>query len=308
MDFAFVLGGLALLLIGGDRLVLGAARLGQRLGASPAIIGVVVLGFGTSLPELFTSLSAALNGSAGLAIGNVVGSNIANIALILAAAALIAPIAAPPEVMRRDGRWVAGATLAAAALLAAGHVGLWAALGLIAGLALYLGLALRAASTGATTGAVAPPGGPLPSGWRAGLAAGLGLVAVLAGAVLLVQGATGLARSLGVSETIIGLTLVAVGTSLPELATTLVAVRRGEGALALGNILGSNIFNILGILGITALVAPMDVPPAMLWRDIPMLLAVTGLGLALLASGRGLARREGALLLALYAAYMVWLS
>ncbi|MBF9032465.1 calcium/sodium antiporter [Rhodobacterales bacterium HKCCE3408] len=252
MDILLLLIGLPALLVGGEFLVRGGASLALRLGLAPAAVGVVVLGFGTSSPELVTSLAAALRDAPGIAVGNVVGSNIANILLILGISALIAPIAVAGNVPQRDLWWLGAATVVAAIVMATGDLPVWAGAGMVAALAVYIASCLR--------GAAPPedlPGTGAVSISRAVGFAIAGLVLTIVGAHLLVTGSIGIARALGVSELVIGLTVVAVGTSLPELATTIVAARRGEGALALGNIIGSNIFNVFGILGLTGLVEPI---------------------------------------------------
>lgn len=298
LDILFVAAGLALLLGGGELFVRGAANLALALRLSPMLIGVVVVGFGTSLPELVTSLGAAWSGAAGLAVGNVVGSNIANILLILGLAAALAPIPVAQGVLRREGLAVALATLLGGAVLMTGNLGSGAAAVLLAGFAVYLAASLRGAHA-------TPPedAAPRPSVWpNAALALG-GLVPVLAGADLLVRGGVGLARGWGVSETLIGVTVLAVGTSLPELVTSVVAARRGQSALALGNVFGSNVFNLLGILGATALVAPVPVPDDILRIDLWAMAAATGLMLWVAASGARITRGEGGVLLGLW---LVW--
>ena len=323
----FILAGLVLLVAGGELFVRGAVRIAERLGVSPLMIGLTLVGFGTSTPELVTSVQASLAGSPGIALGNIVGSNIANVLLILGLSALIFPIVVPSAALWRDG--VVGA-VAAAALLA---VGLAWTLDRVAGVAFLLGLTAylayawrqESASTGDHTAAFEKaqameevhPGGlarhaPVlaESFWR-GVPASIGFVLVglalvVGGGALLVEGATGLARSLGVSESIIGLTIVAVGTSMPELVTSLIAAFRRHADVALGNVLGSNIYNVLGIGGATALIAPTTVPPEIAGFDMFVMLGVSLLLLALARSGWRIGRREGAVLLALYVGYIAW--
>ncbi|NKE44457.1 calcium/sodium antiporter [Roseomonas frigidaquae] len=323
-----ILLGLVLLVLGGELFVRGSVRIAERLGVSPLMIGLTLVGFGTSTPELVTSVQASLAGSPGIALGNIVGSNIANILLILGLSALIFPIAVPSAALWRDG--VLGAA-AAAALLA---VGLAWTLDRMVGVAFLLGLAAylvyawrqESATTGDHTAAfekaqaleeVHPGGlaqhGPVPPGgfWR-GVPASIGFVAVglalvVGGGGLLVEGATTLARSLGVSESVIGLTIVAIGTSMPELVTSLVAALRRHADVALGNVLGSNIYNLLGIGGATALIAPTAVPPEIAGFDMFVMLGVALLLLVLARSGWRIGRREGALLLALYGLYLFWI-
>lgn len=290
--------GLFALFVGGDFLVKGASGLALRLGLSPMVIGLTVVGFGTSAPELLVSLNAALGGQAGIAIGNVVGSNIANSLLILGLAAVLAPVAVEFRAIRSDLFWMSAATLVLPLVLWSGDLGLIEGLVLVAGLALFLVLSLR---NGASAEDGIAPAGPL---WR-GLAYALGgLVAIMAGAHYLVQSATIIARDLGVSEAMIGLSIVAIGTSLPELATTIVAVIRGQRDIAVGNVIGSNIFNILGILGITAVVAPIPVAARFLQVDIPFLLGLTAFIVAMLWLTGKLGRITGVVMLLAYTFYL----
>lgn len=302
MNLVFVAFGLVALLVGGDLLVRGAVGVARRFGVSPMVIGLTLVGFGTSAPELVTSLSAALSGVPAIAIGNVVGSNIANILLILGIAALIRPVTAQMSALPRESLWVGGSAVLLAALALTGQISALAGAGLLALLAVYLWGSFR--TTHVAPEDVAIPTDPLP---RAVLILLVGLALTIGGAIALVDGATGIARLYGVPEAVIGLTLVAVGTSLPELATTVMAARRGQSDVALGNILGSGIFNILGILGTTALVAPLPVDADLL-PDIWVMLATTALLLGVLLWKSGVGRWSGAGFLLLYAAYMAWLS
>jgi len=290
--------GLIALFLGGDFLVKGARGLALRLGLSPMVIGLTVVGFGTSAPELLVSLNAALGGQPGIAIGNVVGSNIANTLLILGLAAVLAPITVTFSAMRRDLFWMAGATLVLPAVLWSGDLGLIEGLVLVAGLAAFLVLSLRSRAPAEEDIA---PAGPL---WHSFAFALGGLVAIMAGAHYLVQSATVIARTFGVSEAMIGLSIVAIGTSLPELATTIVATIRGQRDIAIGNVIGSNIFNILGILGITALVAPIPVAARFLQADIPFLLGLTVVVIGLLWLTGKLGRITGIFMLLGYVSYL----
>ncbi|RVT82258.1 calcium/sodium antiporter [Rhodobacteraceae bacterium CCMM004] len=303
MSVVFVIAGLALLLLGGHFLVGAAVALATRLGLSPLFIGLTVVGFGTSAPELAASISAALAGAPGIAVGNVVGSNIANILLILGLSALLAPIAVGQAAFLRDAAALTAATLGTAAVLATGVVGPVAGGAALALLALYL-IATARSERGASAEAEVPGDTSLT---RAVGGFVLGLGGILAGARLTVDGATDLAAQAGISEAVIGLTVVAVGTSLPELVTSVVAARRGAGAVALGNVLGSNIFNLLGILGATALVAPLTVPDGM-GRDIVAMIAATALMIWVARSGHTITRAEGGVMVGLYAAYLGWLA
>lgn len=302
MNLILVAFGLVALLAGGDLLVRGAVGAARRLGVSPLVIGLTLVGFGTSAPELVTSVSAALAGAPGIALGNVVGSNIANILLILGLAAMIRPVTAQMAGLPREAAWVGGSAVGLAVLAMLGQISVLAGITLLALLGTYLWGAFRSAAAPDHEPGI--PTDPLP---KAATFLMIGLALTLGGAIALVDGATGLARAYGVPETVIGLTLVAVGTSLPELATTVMAARRGQSDVALGNILGSGIFNIFGILGVTALVAPLPVNAALL-PDIAVMLATTALLLVLLFWRRGLGRVSGLVFLLTYAAYMAWLS
>lgn len=302
MNLILVAFGLVALLVGGDLLVRGAVGVARRFGVSPMVIGLTLVGFGTSAPELVTSLSAALSGVPAIALGNVVGSNIANILLILGVAALIRPVAAHMPSMPREALWVGGSAVLLVPLALTGQIATWVGAGLLALLGAYLWGAFR--STNGPAEDLSIPADPLP---KASVLLVLGLALTIGGAIALVDGATGIARLYGVPEAVIGLTLVAVGTSLPELATTIMAARRGQSDVALGNILGSGIFNILGILGTTALVAALPVTPDIL-PDIWIMLATTALLLGLLFWRGRISRLSGGVFLLLYAGYMGWLS
>lgn len=298
----FLAGGLVALVLGGELLVRGAVRTASALGVSPLMIGLTLVGFGTSTPELVTSVNAALAGSPGVAVGNVVGSNICNILLILGVAALIRPVDAEPRGFRRDGPALVIATLLALAVLLWGELGRLVGALFVAGLVAYILLVYR---TERTTSAVAdappPASGALWSGLPLALA---GLVLVVVGADWLVDSAITLAAAWGVSDTLIGLTIVAVGTSLPELTASVVAALRGRSDVAFGNVVGSNIYNILGILGVTAMVEPMAVPAEIAAFDGWVMLAATGALVWIARTGAIVTRREGGVMLAGYAAYI----
>jgi len=310
MEIVQLVIGLALLVGGAELLVRGGAGAARTLGVSPLLVGLVLVGFGTSTPELVTSVGAALAGSPGIALGNVVGSNIANILLILGLSAAITPLAATREAFRRDGSALLAATALLAGLCWSGFVGrLWGAV-LVALLAAYVVLTYRrervsddpaAALHRGEADLARPLAQPL---WRTLLVAGLGLALLVLGAHLLVRGAVGLAAAAGIPDTLVGLTVVAVGTSLPELATSTVAAVRRQTDVALGNIVGSNLFNSLGIVGVTALVEPLAVPRSIATLDAWVMLGVTLLLLAFLMTGLRLERWEGGVLLAAYFAYV----
>lgn len=302
MNLILVAFGLVALLAGGDLLVRGAVGVARRFGVSPLVIGLTLVGFGTSAPELVTSLSAALAGAPAIALGNVVGSNIANILLILGVAAVIRPVTAHMPTLPREAGWVAGSALLLVGLAVYGQITSLTGAVLLALLGFYLWGAFRSSDTPDRDLSI--PADRLPI---AALILLAGLALTIGGAIALVDGATGIARAYGVPEAVIGLTLVAVGTSLPELATTVMAARRGQSDVALGNILGSGIFNILGILGTTALVVPLPIATD-LGRDIWIMLAATLLLIAMLFLTSRISRSTGAGFLLLYAGYMAWLS
>ncbi|MCK0169221.1 calcium/sodium antiporter [Jannaschia sp. S6380] len=300
MDILLVLAGLAALLVGGGLLVSGAVDLARRWGLPPLVIGVTLVGMGTSLPELLTSLRAAQTGAPGLALGNVVGSNVANILLILSVAALLSPVAMPRRVWRGDGIVLLGISVAGALWLGlAGGLGLLGAVAFLAVFAVWMAWQLRQSDPDPDLDA-APP----MSALGAGLLVGLGFAGVLLGAEMLVRGAVSLARLWGVSEAVIGLTIVAVGTSLPELATSAMAAWKGRSEIALGNVLGSNVFNLLFILGVTGLFAPLPADARFAVLDIPVMVGAVVLLLAVAYRGR-IGRAGAAIMLAGYGAY-IW--
>jgi cation:H+ antiporter len=320
-----LLGGLILLALGGELLVRGAVRVAERMGVSPLLIGLTLVGFGTSTPELVTSVQAAIIGSPGIAVGNVVGSNIANILLILGISAILFPIAVGSNALKRDGTLV----VVVAALLTL--VGLFWTLDRIVGLLFVFGLVgyivyawgqERVGTDGHTAAyeraeafeeTHAPILNPPPTSDASGsllpalaMAVG-GLLLVILGGRLFVDGAITLARGFGISETVIGLTIVAVGTSMPELITSVVAAIRKHSDVALGNILGSNIYNIFGIAGLTGLIAPTEIPNQIATFDNFVMLAVSVALLVLARTGWKIGRLEGAALLTGYVAYVWWI-
>ncbi|QBX37447.1 calcium/sodium antiporter [Brevundimonas sp. S30B] len=316
-DTLFLLLGLVLLIAGGDLLVRGAVRIAERLRLSPMLIGLTVVGMGTSTPELAASLQASLAGSPGIALGNIVGSNFANALLILGTAALIAPIAVNARTLWRDG---GVGVVAALALLGAGAtVGLSreAGLGFLILMVGYVYYAYRQESVGAAHSAAYDRAAAMeevdpaliPRDQPAGrLSAALllftvGLALIVGGGSLLVNAAIAIAQKLGVSDTVIGLTIVAVGTSLPELVTSAVAAWRRQGDIALGNVLGSNIYNILFIGGLTGAIAPTTIPASIMAFDLWALVAVSLVVLLFAFSGGRLSRREGLVLVAAYIVY-----
>lgn len=309
-----VAAGLVLLAIGGELLVRGSVGMATRLGISPLLAGLTIVGFGTSTPELATSIQAAMAGSPGIAVGNVIGSNIANILFILGVSALILPLSVNPASFKRDSIALGGSALLCTGAVLTGVIGPVIGIILIACLVGYLYWAYKTESA-----APCPEGArheaeaaehPVPATTAPILLIGMiiaGLAAAIFGAGWLVDGAVVLASAAGLSEAVIGLTVVAVGTSLPELIACVIAVLRKHEDVALGNVVGSNIYNILGILGITAMVKPITIPEEIARFDVWVMLAVTALLLVQLRSGWRLSRAEGALLVLIYAAYTAFL-
>lgn len=307
LDLLMVAAGLLLLFGGGEALVKGSVSLARRFGLSALLVSLVIVGFGTSAPELLVSLQAALSGSPDIAVGNVLGSNIANILLIGGIAAILSPLVLTGPGTRRGAAMMAASSLAVAAILFTGTISRPAGAAMLLALLAYLTAAYladrrrEAAQKGNELPAEAdePLGAPL-----ALLAASGGIALLVAGAWLLVEGATALAQDLGISEAVIGLTVVAVGTSLPELAATVSASRRGASEVVVGNVLGSNVFNLLAILGITAMIAPVPVAPQFAVVDAPAMAGVALLATLGLFTLKRAGRRVGIGLLAVYAAYV----
>lgn len=310
-----LIAGLALLVWSADRFVDGAASTARHLGMPSLLIGMVIVGFGTSAPEMVVSALASLQGNPGIALGNAYGSNIGNIALILGLTALVSPIAVHSQVLRKELPILIGVTALAAWQLVDGVISradagmLLAVFASIMGWSIWQGMskqpdALRNEMNQELAESTMPL--RLAVFW---LVAGLALLIV--SSRLLVWGAVAIAQGLGISDLIIGLTIVAIGTSLPELASSLVAARKGEHDIALGNIIGSNFFNTLVVVGIAGLIQPMTPEPEVLSRDIVVMAAVT-VGLALMCLGlRGpgrIDRARGAVLLTCYAAYTFYLA
>jgi cation:H+ antiporter len=305
MDYLYILIGLAGLFLGGEALVRGAVAIAERMGISKLVIGLTIVGFGTSMPELLVSMNAALGGSPDIALGNVVGSNIANILLILGVSALVYPIKNWDANVRRDALVALAVAVLTLILVQFAIIGRLAGLMMAAALGLYLWsiFAKGKLAPSQITDESDPHRAPGLSPLIAGGAVVLGLMLLVTGADFLVEGATNIARSIGISEAVIGLTIVAVGTSLPELATSVAAALRKHSDVALGNVVGSNIFNILGILGLTALVQPVGVGPNFASFDAPVMLAVTLLLAALLFFAKVIDRRIGAAMVAAYVVY-----
>ncbi|SEK30461.1 calcium/sodium antiporter [Halomonas daqiaonensis] len=316
LPIAAVVAGLLLLVWSAERFVDGAAATSARLGLSPLLIGMLVIGFGTSAPELVVSALAASQGNPGLALGNAYGSNIANMGLILGLVALISPLAVHSGVVRRELPVLGGVTLLSALLLLGGVISRLEALLLLVLLAAFIGVSIYLGLRHGNDSLSSDTEESLtvhPMSLKAGLAwTGIGLVLLVVSSRILVWGAVAIAQGFGVSDLVIGLTVVAVGTSLPELASSISALRRGEHDLVLGNVVGSNLFNTLGVVGLAAMIAPIEVGREVLLRDWSLMMAMTVM-MAVFAMGwRGregrINRAEGAALLAMflgYTAYMI---
>ena len=309
MMYGLAAGGLVLLCLGGEILVRGAVALARRLRISDLLIGLTVVGFGTSAPELVVSLEAVLDGRPDIAVGAVVGSNIANVALVLGVAALITPIRCAPAVVTRDGAAMLVASAVLVALALTGVIERWEGGLMLAVLLGFIGYSYwsetRAKAPSATLHAheVEEFSDVSMTLWVSLAALAGGLACVIIGSKMLIVGAVSIAREAGMSEAVIGLTLVAVGTSLPELATGVVAALRRHTDVAIGNVLGSNIFNIMGMLGVTAIVTPVPIAAQIAGFDVWVMLAVAAVLIPFLVTGWRLDRIEAAAFLALYAAY-----
>ena len=306
MEWLYVLAGLALLVAGGESLVRGSVNLALKLGIPPLIVGLTVVAFGTSAPELLVSINAALNDQASIALGNVVGSNIVNILLILGLPALITVIHSSGSDTRRSYAMMIGASVLLIALAFVGPLTWWHGLILVTGLALMIWDNVRLAREHRAEAEEDLEGADLSMPfWKIGAFIVAGLVGLGFGADFLVDGATTIARSFGVSEAVIGLTLVAIGTSLPELVTSIIAAVRKQADVAMGNVIGSNLFNILSILGITALIAPLNVAPSFLTFDLWVMLAVAFLLAPFAWFKRDIGRGAGIVFVGLYVVYAV---
>lgn len=307
----YIFGGVVWLLMGGDVLIRGAIALSRRLGISPLIVGLTVVAFGTSAPELVVSLRAALLGYGDLSIANIVGSNIANVMLVVGLPAVVYPMVCDQRGVDGDARVMFLMSLLFVGLCALGPLDRLDGIVLLAALALFL---LRAFRTSTSDRAWADE----PEGWERvlglpatpvmiGVFLVLGVLTLPLGAELLVRGATAYADALGVPSSVVGLTVVAVGTSLPELATTLVAAFKRESALAVGNIIGSNVMNLVAIMGLTAAVAPaaIPVPAGFLSLNLPVMLGAAAVLVWVTHRSHVVDRRLGLVLLAAYTAYTV---
>ncbi len=311
MTVVLVLGGLLALVAGGEVLVRGASSLARSLGMSPLVVGLTIVAFATSAPEMAVTVDAALSGSAGIALGNVVGSNIVNVLLILGATAVIVPLAVSSQLVRLDIPVMVAISALTLVLALDGAIARADGLLLVALALGYLALAVLVGRRSARTEAGAQDRGRA-SARRLGrdlLLIVIGVALLVVGARALVDGATDVARAWGVSDLVIGLTVVAAGTSLPELVTSVVAALRKEPGMAVGNIAGSCILNLSLVLGVAGLLAPSGVPVAgsAIAVDLPFMVAVALVLLPLAFTGRVIARVEGVVLVAYYAAWTTYL-
>ncbi len=312
MSFVLTIAGLIMLLFGAEFLVRGAVALARRLKVSPMVIGLTIVAYGTTAPELVVSLKAALIGATGIAVGNVVGSNIANILLILGTSAVIFPIVCQPRKLIRDGAVIGAVAVFFALLGLGGVITPWHGIPMLAAL---VGFSVYAYISERRGGGAAEMHEheeaefeDVPQAlWLTLLSIIGGVACVVLGAQLLLDGAIELARMFGVSEAVIGLTLVAIGTSLPELATAVVAAYRRHSDVALGNVLGANLYNILGIMGVVSVITPITIPAQMVAFDLWVMVAVTFALLIALFAARGISRPLGIGFLAAYGAY-VWVE
>jgi cation:H+ antiporter len=315
MTFVFLALGLIALVAGASLLVRGAAKLAISFGISPLVVGLTVVAFGTSAPETAVSVGAVLQGNSDIAVGNVVGSNIFNVLFILGVAALITPLVIDRQLVRQEVPIMIGASLLIAIMSLDGGIGRFEAALLLGLLVAYTGyLIVQSRRSGNEAHKVDLAALPLASRWDRHwsvqvLLVVAGLVLLVVGADWLVDSAVAFARALGVSDLVIGLTIVAAGTSLPEVATSVVATLRGERDIAVGNVVGSNTFNILGCLGASGLIAPggLVVAPPLLAFDLWVMLATAVACFPIFITGRQIARWEGSLFLLYYVAYTVFL-
>ena len=315
MSVAAVLGGFVVLVWGAERFVAGASASARNLGVSPLLIGLTIVGFGTSAPEMLISAIAAWDGNPGLAIGNALGSNITNVGLVIGVTALITPLTVRSSTVRRELPLLLVVMLAALAIMADGNLGRGDGWLLLAGMVIMVVLVVLIGIRSRSDDTLSTEFEEALGEKRLSLAAGLswmlvGLLVLLVSSRILVWGAVNIATALGVSDLVIGLTIVAIGTSLPELAASVSSALKGEHDIAIGNVIGSNMFNLLGVLGLPGAISPGTFAPEVLSRDFPVMIALT-LALLVMAWGfRGAGRVnrvEGAVLLAAFLAYQFWL-
>lgn len=308
-DFLFLIAGFAILLLAGDILVRGAVSLAEKLGIPSIVIGLTIVAFGTSAPELVISLDAALTGFGNMAIGNVVGSNIANILLVLGMPAMIKAIPCGGAGSARSAMFMIGVTIVFIICAFIQPIGLIHGIVLLTCLVLFLADSVRFTRKQKAMGEeVEDPldevEGRIDNNWIAAGLLILGLIGLPIGGHMAIEGAVGIARSLNVSETAIALTIVALGTSLPELITSLMAARKGHTELAMGNVIGSNVFNLLAIIGITSVVIPIPVDTRIMQFDIWVMVASSLILLPFVFFCKPIRRRFGLLMILSYIAYL----
>jgi cation:H+ antiporter len=310
-----ILAGLVLMIWSADRFVEGSAATAHHYDVPPLIVGMVIVGFGTSAPEMVVSVMAASQGNPALALGNAWGSNIGNIGLILGLTALLYPVLVQSVVLRKELPILLAVTVLAGAVMLDNDLSRWDAAILLGAFAALTGWTIYQGMRGSpdaladeTAHELDVHAMPLRTAllWLA-----VGLILLIVSSRLLVWGAVSVAQTLGVSDLVIGLTIVAVGTSLPELASCIAAAKKGEHDIALGNILGSNLFNTMAVVGLAGMVAPTATDPALLWRDWPVMAGLTVLMFVMAMGWRGrqgqINRWEGGLLILAYIAYVAWL-
>ena len=305
MSVLFILIGAVLVLWGADRLTDGATALAQRLGVPQIVIGLTIVAMGTSMPEFFVSLMSAIKGTSDIAVGNVLGSNTFNTLAIVGITAMVAPMTISKNTVRKDMPFSVVASLALLLMCIDGEVSRWDAAILFVGFMVFLGYTLYLARKGVAQNVEVVKLENM-SYWKACGLMLLGLACLVLGSHLFVDGATEVARSLGIPDAVIGLTIVALGTSLPELATSVVAARKGQSAIAIGNVIGSNVFNILMILGITGLVLPMDIH-SITSVDFAVLLGSITLLWLFCYTKYTVEKWEGGVLTLAYVVYVGWL-
>ena len=303
LDIIIIVLGVAMVLKGADFLTEGAAALARRVNIPEIVIGLTIVAAGTSAPELFVSLVSALKGTSDLAVGNVVGSNTMNCMLIVGCAAIVAPMTISRSTVKKDIPFAVGASVLLMLLALNNFLGRFDGILLLVGFALFMVYSLRQAKNGQGD---TPTEGKQRNPWLSALFIVLGLVGLVIGSNLFVDHASNLALSLGISEGVVGLTVVAGGTSLPELATSVVAARKGQSAIAIGNVIGSNVFNILLILGLTATITPLQIE-GITTIDMAVMLISVALVWLFSRTRYTVERWEGALLVGLYLVYLGWL-
>ena len=311
-EILLFLGGVGVLYFGAEWLVRGSARLATSLGVSPIVVGLTVVSMGTSAPELVISVVASLGGNPDLAIGNVMGSNLANVGLVLGISAILRPLHVSTQVVTREVAVMFFITVALLPLIWDHHIGRLEGLLLVTMLVFYLGYVLRTAKTEGTEArenreATRKAIGLFPRTIvRDVVFVVLGVAGLVLGAFAIRESAVAIAEAMGVSELVIGLTLVSIGTSLPELATCAVAALRHEADIAVGNILGSNVFNIAGVLGVTSIIGPLDFSPEVLRLEFPAVMVITVLMVPIVRHRLVIRRREGVILLSAYLALLAF--